>query len=113
MNVIDTDIIRSMLIGQTLWVLIWLTFVFLLLIRSRLRPGAMTACVLLAVGNYAALLAIMAHSIASYGQAATYKTWLTAVAVMCSSFGYVMIAMHLVFHDDNAITALRNWFKKI
>ena len=113
MNAIDTDIIRSMLIGQTIWVLVWLAFLFLLLLRLHLRPGAMAGCSLVMVGSYAALLSIMANALQNYGHPATWRTWLACAAVLCSSFGYVMLAFHLILHDDGAIAAIRGWFRKI
>jgi hypothetical protein len=108
MNVID--IWRSILVGQSFFVFVWLIIIYLLRLRQKPQPGLIIGITVFSIGDMAAILYVVILTLIRFGQPADYKTWLATVAILGESFGCVFIALHLFFHDDKLMKTVKIWF---
>lgn len=105
------DIVRSLLLGQTMWTFVWLIVVVMMLRRQHLRPGIIIGLLLLSIGDAGALLYVLYNTLDRMGQPMQWRTWVALGAVLAESFGCVLIAAHLLCHDSILATRICDWFK--
>ncbi len=105
-----SDILRMLVIGQACWACVWALFTSYVALRKELRPGHILGIVFMTLGNTCALVAVIMYSHDRMGEEATFRTWLSAIAVISESLGYMFIASHLFWHDPELSRKLRSWF---
>lgn len=109
MNIVD--ILRAILIGQTCWTAIWLAVIYVMLWRQKLRPGFFIGISILAIGDFGTMLYVLIATLSRFGEPASFVTWLAMTAIVTESFGCVLVAAHLFFHDEALSSKIRSWFK--
>ena len=105
------DIWRSILIGQSFFIVFWTVLILWMRFREKLRPGYMIGALAFWTGNIAAVAYVLLTTFLKLGQPADYKTILASIAVLLESFGCVVIFLHLLFHDDGFMARMKGWFK--
>ena len=74
------------------------------------RPGFIIGISLFSLGDFAAIIYVVILTLQRFGSPPDYKTWLATVAILAESFGCVLIAMHLFFHDRKLMQSIGKWF---
>ena len=106
-----SDLIRAMLIGQTVWTITWIAIIYTMIWRARVRPGVFIGISLVALGDFGAMLFVVISTLARFGDPPDYKTWLATLAIVTESLGCVLIAAHLFFHNDRLYSKVKSWFR--
>jgi len=104
------DILRSILIGQSVWVALWLGFIYFMRLRENPRPGLIIGITAFSLGDLAAISYILVTTINRLGQPANAQTWLATLAIVGESFGCVLIATHMVLHNPAILAKIKSWF---
>ena len=104
------DIWRSILVGQSFFVFVWIVLIYLLRLRQKPRPGLILGITLFSIGDFAAIIYVVGLTLIRFGQPWDFLTILATVAILSESLGCVLIAAHLFFHDQVLVAWLKKWF---
>lgn len=104
------DIIRSILVGQTIWAAIWSGVVFYIVYKLKLRPGFLLGISFTAIGNFAGIVYVLISTLQRFNEPVNWRTVTAALAILAESLGCVLIAAHLFFHDPEIVERTRRWF---
>lgn len=111
-NITCVDILRSILIGQsTFLILLAVTNVILTLHYQKPRAGRFVGLVLSTMSFVIAVCLVVIGTVRRLGLPADLYVWATVVMVATGTLGFCLLAVHSMLHSDRFIKIITDWLK--
>src|SRR5258708_548843 len=112
MNFDLSDVLRSIIIGQSIMAMLLSTGYTVLVVKlKQLRPGAILGVTCIGIGNVGGAVFVLIVLFERLGRVPIdYHTWLAMVVIFSTNLGCSLLSAHLILHDDRMRDRLTNWF---